>query len=112
MKYIKTFERIFIVENPERKLEINDYVKIYQKPGYYSEEFNDFVDTHFGKIIEIYSTPNDDGETIVVQFFKNNVHDIDVFLSRDFRFAEHEISISAKTTEELEAVLAANKYNL
>ena len=111
MKHLKYFE-YRKTGNPK----IGDYVICdeYEPEDVHFNDFNELVNNEVGEIIDINGNNSDD--RYVVRF-DNIPETIGAgFLDRDYdsaiRFLRSEIKYFSKNKSELEAIFAANKYNL
>ena len=108
MKYLKAFEEI---EKSVLGISENDYVKI-KRNDEFADSYNDFLDTHIGKIVDIgVNNFNVDDSYIYVNFEieKGSKYEYNNF-THGFKIIE--VEFSAKTKEELLQKIAANKYNI
>lgn len=128
MKYLKSFENIFDIfksKKPnyyeEYESRVGDYFIVTDThTGQYSDEYDNFLDTHIGIISKIDKSVNYSVKPIPTRYetkipfihgrFIFNSNDTDYFNRiHDFRI---DVIKSSPNKEDLEAILQAKKYNL
>jgi len=115
MRYIKTYEKVY-VDRPE----IDDWAIVHLSQNI-DDELNKFIKSNIGKIVDIgYETIEDyRGNQHKSQFYVLNYDteipkNIKIWFQDDnnIAFETHEIKYWSKDREDLELIIAANKYNL
>lgn len=110
MKYIKKFE-LKIVE----KLEVGDYVQMYQKLNKSGKKYKFFIDNNIGKIMDIYDgivvllTYENIPEDLLFEFREIKIGDI-IFNGKWFNILD--IVEHGKTKEDVKLKIQSKKYNL
>lgn len=105
MKHLKTFEYVVYL----RDISVGDYVLLDETTRYTDSGYISFLNNNIGQIVEIY----DEDRTVKISY-KN----VPIILKRwliDGEFAVYnlaKIKYHAKTKEEIEAMIASEKYNL
>lgn len=114
MKYIKTFELFYDINNYPK---IGDYVLI--NVDYFNNKvFNEFINNTIGVVfdIQIYSDMgirDTEHDEVIVIYDENIPDDMDLFFFNKKRaFKMHRIVEFGKTPEELELKIASKNYNL
>lgn len=117
MKYIKTYERVWHRDNPEREIEVGDVVKVNCDIDYYGVEYGTFAANHIGKVT--YKSTKWGEPQFYVKFIQNedDKPHAAYFNNRDYFkdskvVEEHEVLVSAKNVEELEMIIKAKEFNI
>ena len=115
MKYIKTFESI-------RKPKLNDYVLCEDSDTDNVSEWNEYIRTHVGKIIEIYEKTEKRSTIYLVKY-----KDVPNYIKPHFHFMMNggnviyhdrrgffldEIKFCSPTKRKVELMMVANKFNI